>query len=160
MTRRIVGLVLLAAALLVHVGLTLPARRARDAARERYAQQRAERERLRGEVARLERRSSAAAGAQAPEGDAAAARALRLSLLSATRGIAIDAVEIAAQPERRGRVAARGRLSAAGSQADLLRAAGRLAEPAAGLRLERLQLSAGTGTPRLEAETVLLRASS
>jgi hypothetical protein len=160
MTRRIVALVLLAAALLIHVGLTLPARRSRDSARELYASQREERERLRAEVARLERRSSAAASAQAPAGEAAAARALRLSLLSATRGIAIDQVEIAAQPERRGQVAARGRLSAAGSQADLLRAAGRLAEPAAGLRLDRLQLSAGIGSPRLEAETVLLRASS
>lgn len=160
MTRRIVALVLLAAALLIHVGLTLPARRSRDSARELYASQREERERLRAEVARLERRSSAAASAQAPAGEAAAARALRLSLLSATRGIAIDQVEIAAQPERRGQVAARGRLSAAGSQADLLRAAGRLAQPAAGLRLDRLQLSAGIGTPRLEAETVLLRASS
>ena len=160
MTRRIVALVLLAAALLIHVGLTLPARRSRDSARELYASQREERERLRAEVARLERRSSAAASAQAPAGEAAAARALRLSLLAATRGIAIDQVEIAAQPESRGLFAARGRLSAAGSQADLLRAAGRLAEPAAGLRLERLQFSAGTGTPRLEAETVLLRASS
>jgi hypothetical protein len=160
MTRRIVGLVLLVAALGIHVGLTLPARRSRDAARELYARQREERERLRAEVARLERRSSAAAGAQAPAGEAAAARALRLSLLSATRGIAVGNVEIAAQGERRGAVAARGRLSAAGSQADLLRAAGRLAEPDAGLRLDRMQLSAGTGTPRLEAETVLLRASS
>jgi hypothetical protein len=157
---RIVGLLLLAAALLIHVGLTLPARRSRDSARELYAHQREERERLRAEVARLERRTSAAAGARAPEGEAAAARALRLSLLSATRGIAIDDVEIAAQPERRGVVAARGRLSAAGSQAELLRAAGRLAEPGAGLRLERLQLNGGRETTRLEAETVLLRASS
>ncbi len=160
MTRRVVGLLLLAAAFLIHLGFTLPARRARDASRELYAHQREQRERLRAEVARLERRSSAAASAQTPEGEAAAARALRLSLLSATRGIAIDDVQIAAQPERRGLVAARGRLSAAGSQADLLRAAGRLAEPGAGLRLERLQLNAGLGTPRLEAETVLLRASS
>ena len=160
MTRRIVALVLLAAALLIHVGLTLPARRSRDSARELYASQREERERLRAEVARLERRSTAAASAQAPAGEAAAARALRLSLLSATRGIAIDQVEIAAHPEARGLYAARGRLGAAGSQADLLRAAGRLAEPAAGLRLERLQLSAGIGALRLEAETVLLRASS
>src|SRR6185295_11714274 len=112
---------LLAAALLIQLGVTLPARRSRDAAREAYAEQREERERLRAEVARLERRSSAAAGARAPAGDAAAAsRALRLSLLTATRGIAIDAVEIAAQPERVGLIAARGRLSAAGSQADLL----------------------------------------
>jgi len=160
MTRRIVGLVLLAVALLLHVGLTLPARRSRDAAREQYARQREERERLRAEVARLERRSSAAAGAQVPAGEASAARALRLSLLSATRGIAVGDVVIAAEPERRGAVAARGRLSAAGSQAELLRAAGRLAEPGSGLRLDRVLLSAGTDTPRLEADTVLLRASS
>jgi hypothetical protein len=57
-------------------------------------------------------------------------------------------------------VAARGRLSAAGSQAELLRAAGRLAMPASGVRLERLQLTGGAAGHRLEAEAVSLRGGS
>ena len=61
MTRRLVGLGLLLAAALVYVGLTLPARVARDEARAAFARQREERERLRAEVARLERRASVGA---------------------------------------------------------------------------------------------------
>ena len=159
MSRRGAGLGLLLLAALVHFGFTRPARLARDTAREAFAHQREERERLRAEVAWRERRSSASF-APAPAGDAAAARALRQSLLSATRGLAVADVQIAAQPERRGAIAARGRLNAAGSQADLLRAAGRLAEPASGVRLERVQLIGGSGSHKLEAETVSLRAGS
>jgi hypothetical protein len=154
-SRTVLGLLSLLAAVAVHVALTLPARQERDAAREAYARQRAERERLRAELVRLERRSSPAQ--PAPEGDAAACRALRLSLLAATRGVELGGVQIAATPERRGAVAARGRLSASGSQAALLRAAGRLAEEASGVRLERLHLTGGAAGPRLEAEAVTLR---
>jgi len=159
MSARSAGLFLLLAAVLVHVGVTRPARGARDTAREAYAEQREERERLRAELARLERRSLASP-APAPAGDAAAARALRQSLLSATRGLGLADVQIASQPERRGAIAARGRLNAAGSQAELLRAAGRLADPASGVRLVRVQLLAGSGSRQLEAETVSLRAGS
>lgn len=161
MSRRVVGLALLAAGFLIHLGLTLPARRARDASREAFAHQREERARLRADVARLERRRPPTpAPAPAPAGDAAAARALRQSLLQATRGLPVDEVEIAAEPDRRGGIAARGRLSAAGAQADLLRVAGRLAAPISGVRLERVQLVGGTGRHRIEAETVRLRAGS
>ena len=156
MSRGILGLLMLLAALVVHVALTRPAGRERDAAREAFAQKRAERERLRAALARLEHRSPSAK--PAPAGDAAASRALRLSLLEATRGVALGEVQIAAAPERRGALAARGRLSAAGSQAELLRAAGRLAELASGVRLERLQLTGGAAGHRLEAEAVSLRA--
>jgi len=159
MTRRLIALGLLLAAAVVHVGLTVPARRARDEARAAFARKREERERVRGDVARLERRAHAARP-QAPEGDAAAVRALRRSLLRATRGLPIGDVQIAAQPERRGGVAARGRLAAEGTQADLLRAAGRLAEPASGVVLERVQLLGRLGKLRLDAETISLRAGS
>ena len=159
MSRRSVGLALLAAGLLIHLGVTLPARSARDASREAFAHQREERARLRADVARLERRRPATP-APAPAGDAAAARVLRQSLLQATRGLPVDEVEIAVQPDRRGGIAARGRLSASGSQADLLRVAGRLAERVSGVRLERVQLVGGTGRHRIEAETVSLRAGS
>ena len=158
MSRAVLGLLSLLAAVAVHVALTLPARQERDAAREAYARQRAERERLRAELARLDRRPAAAQAA--PEADAAAGRALRLSLLAATRGVALGDLQIAAVPERRGAIAARGRLSASGSQAELLRAAGRLAEEASGVRLERLSLTGGAARHRLEAEAVTLRFGS
>jgi hypothetical protein len=158
--RRLLGLGLLLAAALVHVGVTLPARRARDDARAAFARQREERERLRGELARLERRASRARP-QAPADAAAAARATRLALLAAARGLPVGELEIAARPERHGGAAARGRLAGAGAQADLLRVAGRLAQPGSGVVLERLALSLGPGgTLRLEAETASLRAGS
>jgi hypothetical protein len=159
MTLRLAALGLLAAAGLVHATLTLPARRARDEARAAFAHKRAEREQLRAEVARLERRT-AAMRAGAPAGDAAAARALRLSLLAATRGTTLADVAIAARPEPRGPAAARGRLAGAGSQAELLRVAERLADPASGVVLERLDFVVLSGRLRLEALAVSLRAGS
>jgi hypothetical protein len=151
--------VLLLVAGLVHLGLCAPARRARDEAREAFAHKRQERERLRTELARLERRAIAA-GPGAPEGDAAAARALRLALLEATRGLSIADVQIATQAERRGSVAARGRLVGVGVQSELLRVAGRLAQPASGVILERLDLAVRPGGVRLEAEAISVRAGS
>ncbi len=150
MTRRLTALGLLLAAAAVYLGLTLPARRARDEARAAFAQKREERERLRVELARLERRAS---GARATPDDApAAARALRLSLLAATQGLSIGDVQIASHAERRGSTAARGRLSGTGRQADVLRVAGRLAQAEAGVRLERLELALRPEGIRLEAE--------
>jgi hypothetical protein len=157
MTRLRLGLVLLLAAAVVHVAWTLPARRARDEARTEFARQRAERERLRAESARLERRAKRPA---APDDDAAAARALRLALLEATRGLAVGEVQLASQPSREGSVAARGKLGGTGSQAELLRVAGRLAEPASGVLLERLELSLGPRGIRLEADAVSVRGGS
>jgi hypothetical protein len=155
-TRRLVCLGLLLAAVAIHVGVTRPTRRGRDEARDRFAAARAERERLRTDVARLERRASRPL---APEGDAAAARALRLSLLRATEHLPLQAVQISAEPQRRGTVAAHGRLAAEGTQADLLRAADRLADPASGLVLQRVQLLGGPSRePRLEVEALSVRA--
>jgi hypothetical protein len=153
MTRRLVGLGLLLAAAVVHVGLARPARVARDEARAAFARQREERERLRAEVARLERRAFVARPG-APDDEAAAARALRLSLLAATRGLAIGDVRIASHPERRGTTAARGRLGGTGRQADLLSLAGRLADPGSGVLLERLDLALRPEGVRLEVDAI------
>jgi len=149
--RLVVGLGLLLAAGVVQLGLTPPVRRARDEARAAFARQRAERESLRGELARLERRTPASTPV-APGDAAAAARALRRSLLLATSGLEIGDVQIAAQLERRGTAAARGRLAGTGRQADVLRVAGRLAQPGSGAVLERLELSLRPDGVRLEAE--------
>jgi len=159
MTRRLVGLGLLVAAACVHVGLTLPARRARDEARQAFARQREERERLRAHVARLERRGSVA-HPDVPDDEAAAARALRRALLGATRGLPIGDVQIAARPERGGSTAARGRLVGTGRQADVLGVAGRLAAPDSGVVLERLELALGPEGIRLEAEAISVRSGA
>jgi len=141
-TRRVAAALLLLAAVGLHLGVTLPARGQRDEARDGFARGREERERLRALAARLEQGAS---DGQAPEGDAAAARALRLSLLRATEGLGLQAVQIAAMPGRRGPAAARGRLVAEGRQADLLRAVGRLVESSSGVQLERVALSETRG---------------
>ncbi len=155
MTRRVAAALLLLAALGLHLGVAVPARRQRDQARDEYGRGREEREKLRAQAARIERR---AAAGRAPSGDAAAARALRLSLLRAAEGLPLGAVRIVAEAGRRGPVAARGRLAAEGRQADLLRAAGRLAESSSGVLLERVALlQASGGQLRLEVEAFTVK---
>jgi len=155
--RRVAAALLLAVALGLHIGVTLPARRQRDEAREGFARGREERERLRAQAVRLERR---AAAGRAPAGDAAAARALRLSLLQAIEGLPLGAVRISAEAGRGSAMAARGRLVAEGRQADVLRAAGRLAEPSSGVLLQRVSLVDAGGEVRLEVEAYSVRGES
>lgn len=158
MTRRVVAALLLLAALGLHLGVASPARRQRDAARAEFARLRKERERVRVEVARLHRQ---AASARAPRGDAEAARALRRSLLEAVDSLPLRAVRISAEAGRPGVVAARGSVTAEGGQADLLRAAGKLAEPSSGVVLASVRLAYATGDDlRLEVEAYSLRAPS
>lgn len=158
MKRRVAAALLLVAAAGLHVGVARPARRQRDEARDEFARSREERERLRADAARLERR---AAAGRAPAGDAAAIRALRLSLLRATEGLPLGAIRIAAEAGRGAAVAARGRLVAEGRQADLLRAAARLAEPSSGVLLERVALLGATdGEIQIEVEAFSVRGDS
>jgi len=153
--RRVAAAVLVLAALGLHLGVALPSRRERDQAREGFARAREQRERLRAEAVRLERR---AAAGRAPAGEAAAARALRLSLLRAIEGLPLGGVRVGAESGRGSAVAARGKLVAEGRQADLLRAAGRLADPSSGVRLERVSLvEARGGDVRLEIDAISVR---
>jgi len=155
--KRVVAAVLAAAAVGVHLGVSVPARRQRDEAREAFARAREGRERLRAEAKHLERR--AAATVRAPSGEAAAARALRLSLLGATHGLALESIRIGAEAGQRGAAAARGSLAAVGRQADLLRVAGRLALPSSGVVLEQVRLAESRdGALRLELEVFSVRA--
>ena len=140
-----VALALLLAAAAGWLGLVAPARRERDRARAEYARARQERERLRGEFSGRGRR---ALGDVAPSDAAAAGRALRLALLRATEGLPVEAVEIAASGERGGGTA-RGRLSAEGEMAALLRVAERLVDPAAGVRVEHVVLAPAGVRPTL-----------
>ena len=141
---------MLLAALGLHFGLAAPARRQRDEAREEFARLREERERLRVQSARRQRR---AASARTPSGDAEAVRALRLSFLGAVEGLPLRAVRISAGAGRQGVGATRGRLAAEGGQADLLRAAGKLAQSSSGVLLENVRLAQAPGDDlRLEIE--------
>jgi hypothetical protein len=150
------AVVLLLAAAAVHLGVAAPLRRERDAAREDFARAREERETLRSRASRLARQ--AAVTVRAPAGDAAAALALRASLLRATDGLALGSVQIGAEAGSRGAVAARGRLTAEGRQVDLLRAAGRLAEASSGVVVERVQIATSReGVLRLELEAHTVR---
>jgi len=154
--RRLAAALMLVAALGLHLGVAAPARRQRDEAREEFARLREEREGLRVQSARLQRRTAAA---RAPSGDAEAVRALRLSFLGAVEGLPVKAVRISAEAGRHGVVAARGRLAADGRQVDLLRAAGRLAEASSGVQLGNVRFTQAPGNDlRLEIEAFSLRA--
>jgi hypothetical protein len=157
--RGLAGLVLLAAAAGVWLGFAEPARRERDLARAEYARGREERERLRAQALTLERQGAAD---RTPQAGAAAARALRAALLAATRGLPVEGVQIAASPSE-GRVAARGRLSAEGSMATVVRLAERLAAVESGVLVDRVELAVARragGEIRLDADVLLGRSGS
>lgn len=147
MIRRATGALLLLAAAGLWLAVGVPARRARDLARAEYARAREERERVRAQAAALERRGTAG---RTPEAGAAAARAMRASLLRATQGLRVGAVRIAVSAGQ-GRVAARGRLGAQGRMADVLSLVERLVGPASGVLVERVEL----GSSRAEEGSVL-----
>lgn len=159
MIRRLAGALLFLAAAAVWLGVGAPARRERDRARADYARARQDRERLRAQAVALERRGTAA---RTPEAGAAAARALRASLLHATEGLRVGGVQIAASAGQ-GRVAARGRLSAQGRMADVVGLAERLVGPESGVLVERVDLGSSRGeegrTLRLELDALSLRSS-
>ncbi len=154
------AVILLLAAAAGWLGLVAPARRARDRARAEYGRLREERERLRAEIAGLTRQRPTA---PLPGDAAAAGRALRLTLLGATRGLPVEAVRIAARGEKAG-LLAQGSLSAEGGMAPLLRVAERLADPAASVRIDRVVLGPARGvadrTLRLDLDGVRLGAGS
>ena len=81
--------------------------------------------------------------------------------LGATRGLPVEAVQIAASAAQ-GRVAARGRLSAEGSMAAVVRLAERLVAAESGLRVDRIELvadsRAGGRGIRLDVDVILERA--
>ncbi len=159
MIRRAAGALLLLAASLSWLVVGAPARRSRDLARAEFERARVERERLREQAVSLERRGTAG---RTPEAGAAAARVLRVSLLRATQGLRLGAVQIAASAGQ-GRMAAHGRLSAEGRLADLLSLGERLVGAGSGVLVERVDLGSFGGeqgrTLRLELDAFSVRSS-
>ncbi len=151
MTRWLLSLALLAFAAGGWLAVVVPARSSRDRDRAAYARTRQERELLRVRLMQLERRAQAV---HTPADAAAAGRALRRAFLRALEGLHVESVQIAASGDRK--LGARGRLSAEGELAELLRLTDRLAGPGSGVRIERLGLSRTSDTmvKRLELEGV------
>jgi len=147
---RAAGLLLLLA-VGAYVGIAVPARQTRDEVRRDCDRAREERERLRERVAELERQGAVSGRASLSDA-AAAVRALRRSLLRATAGLPVEAVQISAAAGERGAVGARGRLAAEGRLGDVLRLTTRLTSPSSGLLVERVGLAEAHGRVRLEVE--------
>jgi len=150
------AILLLGAAVAVHLSLVPPAQRQRQAAEGELSRLREARQRLRVRVASVEHRRLGESDAKAASG-AAAVRALRQAALRATEGVALSGVEIAARASGAGPVAAEGRLKLEGRLADALRVARRLAAPSSGLLLESVSVAAVRDEVRLEARTFILR---
>jgi hypothetical protein len=153
---------LLVVAAAIEVGVARPAVRERDLARQQYAHEREERERLRVRVTDLERRAAARDGNSVSD-SSAAARALRAALLGGTAGIAVQAVQIASSSaQAAGGVAARGHLAATGRLSDVLQVADRLVRPGSGVLLERVQIveTGKAGEVRIEVDGFSLQEGS
>jgi type II secretory pathway component PulL len=156
MTRRLVALLLLSAAVVILAVGVPSAHRERDAARLAHRAARAEREQLRVRLANLDRRTSEDRQPTAATG-AAAVRALRSAVLAATDGLEVTGVEVTTVAAARGAVAAQGRLAVEGDFVEVLRLTRRLASSASGVLLERVTLGEARGRVRLEAEAFILK---
>jgi hypothetical protein len=148
------GLFLLA--LLVHVGLALPARREAAVAQDRFARLREEGQALAARVARLEHAaevSARAAHMELPPGTGGdAVGRLRRSLLGALDGQTVSGVRLAVQAGNPP-FAAEARLRAEGAYAELVRLSGRVVRPGAGLVLRHVRFKPSPeGTLVLEVE--------
>ena len=144
-------IVLLAASAGGWLTVVAPLRSERDRVRAEYARVRQERERLRALLGEAERRAQVA---RTPADAAAAGRVLRRAFLRATDGLHLEAVQIAVSGDRR--LGTRGRLSAEGGLAELLRLTDRLADPGSGVRIERVGLARTSrdSARRIEVEGV------
>lgn len=144
MKPRLLAAALFLLALLLQLGVALPARREAAAGRGRLARLREEAQALRVRVARLERADEAGARAARmdlpPEAGADAVGRLRRSLLSALGGQPVSGVRLAVRAGSRP-FAAEARLRAEGDYGDLVRLSGRLVRPGAGLVLRRVSLT-------------------
>ncbi len=152
MSARLAAVVVLLAAGGLWLLVTAPANRAREAAGDQLALARTQRERLRVALSAAERRGAIA---RTPEAGAAAARAVRASLLRATEGLAVDDVQIS--PSAGERTGASGRISAEGRMAEVVQLADRLVRDDSGVVVQRVSLtSARADSPavRLEVDCV------
>jgi len=155
-TRVRLALLLLAVAASAWLAVVPPAHREREAAEQESVRLRDEARRLRLRLANEGRHRREEPEARAADG-AAAVKALRAAALRATSGTGIDGVEIAANPEASGIVAARCRLGVRGRFVNVLRVGRRLADPTSGLLLKSVALSSSGDDVRLEAEGFILR---
>jgi hypothetical protein len=145
---RTLAVALFLGAALVHVGLTLPARHGATAARAEHARLRGEERDLLARIASRERAAAASARAShmdVPAGTQADAVArLRRSLLDSLRGQPVSGVRLSVSPASPP-LAAKARVTAEGSFADVVRLSGRLVRPGAGFVLQRVRMAPARG---------------
>lgn len=147
MRPRTLALLLLAAAVLLHAGVALPAATRARAAAEEYARLRGERREAQARLASIALRQQALARAlaaiavPAPAPDEAAAR-LRSTLAEALGGHPLSEVRLSVRPGRPP-VPALARVVARGSFRDVMALSARLLAPETGLVVEDARFGAG-----------------
>ena len=156
MTLRGLSSLLLLGGVLAYLGLARPAWREEEALAQATGALLAEKEKLLGRLAALERADVLSARAtrmetQAGANDDAVAR-LRRSLLDSLRGQPVTGVRLEVAPAR-APLAAEGRLRALGSFPDMVRLSGHLVRPGAGFVLKSVRLArTPQGSLALEVE--------
>jgi len=158
---RLLGLGSLLAALLVYVGLALPARRAAANAGDEYRKARSERREVLQRLSRMQRvravRAQAAAalvGGGAPASDGSLLE-FRRSVLSSLEGHDVSILRLVVTPGRPP-VTARVSLSADGRFVDVVRLTGGLVAPGSGLVLDKVRIGPATAGAALQLEALSL----
>jgi hypothetical protein len=156
-TPRTLALLLVAVAVLLHAGVTLPAAARARAAGEAYARLRGERREAQARLASVELRQEArsralaAIAVPAPAPDEAAAR-LRAALSDALEGQPLSGVRLSVRPGR-SPVTAFARVLAKGSFRDVMALSARLLAPPTGLIIEDARF--GPGLDGVDVELAL-----
>jgi hypothetical protein len=157
---RLLALLLLAAAALLHAGVGLPAAARARAASEEYARVRDDRREAQAQLAAIALRRQARARAlaaldvPAPAPEQAAAR-LRSTLAAALRGQGVSDVRFSVRAGK-APVSALARVMAKGSYADVMELSERLLAPETGLVVEQASFRTGADGVDLELELASL----
>lgn len=161
MKLRLLGLAMLVAAALLHVGVAVPARAVAAAAADEQRRLRSERREVQQGLGRVQREQAArAAAARAigavPVPDGREAPLLRRALLASLQELPLGAVRLSVRPGR-SPVGASASLSAEGALDDVVRLAGELVRPGRGLALSRARFAAAPSGVALELDLFSLR---
>ncbi len=150
MSRRLgIGAGLVAAALLLHVGVVQPMRRRTEAAADEYGRARDQRRVLMGRLTALERREelrrrAALAFPAAPGEPGGLVRSVRRSVVRSLEEAAVSGVRLGVGPSAQP-AGATVHLTAQGEFDEVLRASGHLVRPGTGLVLSSVRLAPGQG---------------
>jgi hypothetical protein len=161
MRLRLLGLGLLALAVLLHAGYAVPSRAAAAAAADEQRRLRSERREVQQRLGRAQREQAARAAAAraigaAPVPDGREAPLLRRALLASLQELPLGAVRLSVRPGR-SPVGASASLAAEGALDDVLLLSTELVRPGRGLALSRARFSAVPDGVGLELDLFSLR---